>query len=678
MSRGRLLVGLLLVTIVLVIASAAVAIWSLLHGDRPHLTAQHQILVLDLGGEIPDQPAAEEGFPGMGGAAVSMVEIDRALHVAIGDGDVERVLVRLGGLGIGFGKVQELRDALRRFSTESGKPVICWFEEAGNKEYLLATGCDEIYMAPEGFLLVNGLHLQATFWKGTLDKLGVQAEFTRAGRYKSAVETFTSTEMSEPAKEMMNSLADSLFDQMVQAIADGRELSPDQVRALIDDPPMSGPAALVAGLVDGLWYEDQLLTYLGGQTPASYVGPRATGLFAQAIMHDGAAADAPVAQQEVPAGTPTEPTPEPPTPDSVPTPPPAGELAAATPALPEDTPEPPPGVDTEDVEDRLVGVRKYLRGHRPSKRGDAIAVIFGSGEIHGGPSGHGGPFGGGESIGSDTLVAAIREARRDDRVKAIVLRIDSPGGSGLASDLIWRELELAQTEDGKPVVVSMSDLAASGGYYVSMGADAIVAEPGTITGSIGVFAGKFTLTGLFDKIGLGTQDIDRGRYAALFSSTRPLGEEGRAKLEGFVGSFYETFVGKAADGRRTTAEAIHAVAQGRVWTGVQATEHGPVDALAGHRTTITIAREKADMKGEPRLLLLPDRPSFLEELLGDAAGAAESRTQGVFTPLLHRWTATPKVGQPALEAEVRRLLQLAPLLASGTPLALLPYELDIQ
>ena len=202
------------------------------------------------------------------------------------------------------------------------------------------------------------------------------------------------------------------------------------------------------------------------------------------------------------------------------------------------------------------------------------------------------PFAGAVA-GADTIVQGLREAAESERVRAVILRVDSPGGSGTASDAVWREV--GRVRQKKPVIVSMGDYAASGGYYVSMGADAIVASQGTITGSIGVFSGKFSMSGLYAKLGLSEGVVQRGRHARLFSSSAPWNDEDRAHVRALNRAFYATFVAKAAEGRRKTPEAIEVVAQGRVWTGRDAVGAGLVDRLGGLDTALRVARERARM-----------------------------------------------------------------------------------
>jgi protease-4 len=258
-------------------------------------------------------------------------------------------------------------------------------------------------------------------------------------------------------------------------------------------------------------------------------------------------------------------------------------------------------------------------------------------------------------MGADTVAGALKQAREDEDIKAIVIRVDSPGGEGTASEVIWREVQLARKE--KPVVVTMGDVAASGGYYIAMGSDAIVAQPGTITGSIGVFGGKFTLKGLYDKVGVSKEIVTRGRHAALFSDYRPWTDEDRAKIRALMTDFYRDFVKRAAEGRKKSYEEIDALAQGRVWTGAEALRHGLVDDLGGLETALKLAKRKAKLgEGEVRIVVLPERKGLIETLLQHQEEGADS----------------------AIPAELRGLLKWATLLARGRPLARLPFELKIR
>jgi len=266
-------------------------------------------------------------------------------------------------------------------------------------------------------------------------------------------------------------------------------------------------------------------------------------------------------------------------------------------------------------------------------------------------------FGGGSVAGADTIARGLRHAARDASVRAIVLRVDSPGGVGMAADAIWREVERARKK--KPVVVSMGDAAASGGYYIAMNGDAIVAQPGTVTGSIGVFSGKFSMRGLYEKLGLSQETVRRGRNAGLFSTWEPWTEEQRGKIRSLNEAFYDVFITKAAEGRNRTREEIDAVAQGRVWTGEQALEVGLVDQLGGLAAAVAVAREKAGIPTgrEVSLVVLPERKGLLGTLMQRQDEAIALDVLGPGAGAVLRWAIR---------------------LGGQGPLARLPYDLQIR
>jgi protease-4 len=255
--------------------------------------------------------------------------------------------------------------------------------------------------------------------------------------------------------------------------------------------------------------------------------------------------------------------------------------------------------------------KSYLRKRRSdwSSGSDEIAVIYAEGTIIDGNGGS--DFFGGRYIGDRTLSKQLREAREDEDIKAVVLRVDSPGGSGSASDAIWREVAL--TREKKPVVVSMADYAASGGYYISMGATRIFAEPGTLTGSIGVFGGKLNLAGVYNQFGVVLHSNNRGEFADLLSETSNFDDSDRTKFRSFLTGFYDLFITKAAEGRGMEKDALHQVAQGRVWTGAQALERGLVDELGGLDAALAFAAKEANLS-EYAIVRVPERRGFFDQL----------------------------------------------------------------
>jgi protease-4 len=563
-------------------AAAVGAVALLLRSTRPGtpFTPAHSYLALNLSGDLPEEPPSAELPAFLERRPASMRTLVESLDRAATDPRINAVVLRTAGVdGAGFGKVQELRDALLRFR-KSGKAAYAHLEFAGNKEFYLASACDKIYAVPTALLDVTGLAAEVTFYKGTFDKLGVQAQFVGVGKYKNAPNQYTEKGFTPPHREQMEGLLDSLFDQYVKALAESRRKTEAEIRALVDDGPYDGRRALEVGLVDELVYSDELDERLKGAakvTPGRYV--------------------------------------------------------------------------------------KSARGSLGFDSRPKIALVYAVGAIIPGEGGEG-PFGG-SYAGSDTVAKALRQAREDSSIRAIVLRVDSPGGSGTASDVIWREVELARKE--KPVVVSMGDMAASGGYYISMGADEIVAQPGTITGSIGVFGGKFSLRGLYDKVGMTQETVLRGRNAALFSEARPWDAAEQAKVQALMVAFYQDFVDKAARGRNKKPEEIHAVAQGRVWTGQEALERGLVDKLGGFDVALEAAKFRAKIgRGqEVSLVVLPERKGWFELLMERQEEEAEGGSKAA--ALLR-----------ALPSDVRSLLAAAVALQARGPMALLPFDLTVR
>jgi protease-4 len=303
-------------------------------------------------------------------------------------------------------------------------------------------------------------------------------------------------------------------------------------------------------------------------------------------------------------------------------------------------------------------IRPQSVGIRPRSR---IALLYVVGTIVSGKSGFDAVNG--SVVGSETIIDQLRKIRDDDSIKAIVLRIDSPGGSSVASDVIWRELTITREENPKrPIVTSMSDLAASGGYYIAMPTEAIVAQPGTLTGSIGIFGGKIVIGGTLAKVGVTTESVISGANADIYSPFAPFTPAQRAKLASFMDDFYKNFLKKVADSRKSTPDAIHAVAQGRVWTGRQALGHGLVDALGGLDAAVALAKEKAKIPAneEVQLVVYPERRSLFDVVSEQFGGAG---TAGLWSMLAG---TSERRAMAALSAPTR-------LFRRGEPLALMPF-----
>ena len=508
--------------------------------DLEPLTSS-SVLHLKLSGPLVErsQPNPFEGLVPIDIATpIGLQQVKEALSEASTDPNIEGVLLEPYLFSAGWASMREIRQAIQKFREESGKFVIAYSELYTEGDYYVASAADVVYLHPEGDLEFNGLSQEVTFIKGTLDKLGVEAQVFRVGTYKSAVEPFFRTSMSEASREQMESYMNAMYQTVLNDISDSRGVDAPTLSNVSDKMLVRSPKdAQTQKLVDGLKYYDEVLAQIREKTDRS-----------------------------------------------------------------------------EDDEITFVTLNRYLTSFSlgTTYGADRIAVIVGEGNIASGKSSDG-------TIGSDSYAREIRKARDNDRVKAIVLRINSPGGSALASDIIWREVLLAS--EVKPVIASMGDVAASGGYYMAMAADKIVAQPNTITGSIGIFGVLFNAEELLrDKLGVTTDPVNTGELSDLFRMTRPLTDFEKSIIQKQVEESYESFTSKAAQGRGMSIEALKAVASGRVWAGTEALEHGLVDELGSLDDAIALAAEMAEMTGDYMVKYYPEQKDVLEEFLSGMTG----------------------------------------------------------
>ncbi|SEG94352.1 protease-4 [Nonomuraea solani] len=505
------------------------------------------VLELDLTEGLTEGPPADPLAALLSMRKTRLADVLSGLKRARQDPRVKALVVKIGGQPLGLAMVQELRQAVIHFRA-SGKLTVAFAESfgefgGGTVPYYLATAFERVYLQPSGDVGLTGVALEQRFLKGALTKLGVGFEAGQRHEYKTAVNTFTQDHMTEPHRESMGRIVESVTETMIAGIADGRRLDPGKVRELIDQGPFTAAEAKEAGLVDRLAYRDEVYDELkgsaGGDAHLQYVSRYA----------------------------------------------------------------------------RASAVRKL-----PHPMADAVALVHGAGMIKSGRSGRS-PLGGGGAMGSDTISAALRAARRDEHVKAVVFRVDSPGGSYVASDTVWREVVL--TRKVKPVIVSMGDLAASGGYFVSMAADVIMAQPGTLTGSIGVYGGKPVFSELLDKLGINSELVAEGVNAGMFSTSRSFSPEQWERINAWLDRIYDDFVGKVADSRDLTRERAHELARGRVWTGADAHANGLVDELGGLEDALALARKRAGLGDEAPVRTFP-RLNPLERLRGPESSEDKS------------------------------------------------------
>src|SRR5574338_351683 len=546
--KTLLIIGGILGALILVVILGIALLWAAIRGGEPSIR-DNSVLTLRVSGALPDYTPDDPFKKFFGGPDQSLTGLVMQFKKAKVDKRIKAILLDVNMSGVGWGKAEELRDAITDFRS-SGKPVYAFVEFGLNKEYYIATACDKIIVPPPGELFINGLAADVMFFRGSLDKLGIYPDIYQIGKYKSAGDMFTQKQMTDAHREYINSLLDDLYNRYVNTIAQARHKTPEEVRALIDNAPYSAAKAKEAGLVDDVLYKDDVEKQF-----KKLLGYKETD-----------------------------------------------QLNAVR------------GVDYRDVAPESLGLNK----------GEKIAVIYATGDI-GSSSSENSPSGD-QSIGSDTVAKALNDAAADKSLKAIVLRVDSPGGSGLASDIIWHAVEAANQK--KPVVVSMSDVAASGGYYISASAAKIIAQPSTITGSIGVVAGKPVMRGFYDWLGISNEYVLRGKNAGMFRETEKFSDDERAKFVDWINTtYYQDFVPKVAKGRNKDAQYIDSVGQGRVWTGAQAKDRGLVDDFGGLDKAIEVAKQLAKIpadKGVERVIL-PYPTTFLQQLL---SGSGEnSNTQ---------------------------------------------------
>lgn len=501
------------------------------------------------------------------------------------DPDVEGVLLKIEGSGLGLGRAAELRQAVLRLK-KKGKKVYAYLLSATDAEYLVASTADQIYAAHDAMLQLDGLSASALFFGGTAEKLGVSFDVARSGEFKTAPDMFNKTEMSPEQRTAIDAYLDTDQRLLDEAIGEARGLAPETLQAAIDEGLKSMRRAKELKLVDEILAPAEIERRLEQAMP---------GVRAAAKAGDDA--------------------------------------------------------------------RSGRWGKRPQ-----IAVLPVLGNIAGGEDGPADPFGlAGPTAGAKTFIRSLEALVRDPAVRAIVLRIDSPGGDGMASDLMYRAVLEAKKK--KPVVASMGDVAASGGYYVAMGAEEVWAQPTTITGSIGVFVLKPSLQKLGESLGVHRETIRRGAQSGVFDVWEPWTPAQAESAQRWVDDFYETFIAEVAESRRMQKAQVDAVARGRVWAGVDAKEKGLVDQLGGLADAIASAKGRAGIVGYTDLdiVLLGGSGGVLGPLLAQSA-LARGLTQLPLQP-------DPKA--QALE-RVARELGLAALPPPGAVQARMEYSLEVR
>lgn len=521
--------------IVIVIIFGAI---SSLDDDKTVAVSSNSVLFLNL-----DQPITERtpknpfgNLPIVGNddkSGIGLNDVLKSIKRAKTDDNIKCIYLNVSSPNAGYATMREVRNALIDFK-KSHKKIISYSEVYSQGAYYLASAADKIYLNPEGALEFKGFSSELTFFKGTLEKVGVEMQVIRVGNYKSAVEPFILDKMSDYNRKQVTAYVGGLYNTFLTDIANSRDIKKDSLYVIADQYRIQQPQdALNYKMVDGLKYKDQILEELKG------ISCRTKG---------------------------------------------------------------------ENI--RSIDINDYAKNNTDSGTSkNKIAVIYANGEISGGE-------GNDNQIGSERISRAIRKARLDDDIKAIVIRVNSPGGSALASDVIWREIVLTKKE--KPVIASFGDVAASGGYYIGCAADSIFVQPNTITGSIGVFGLIPNFQNLMTyKLGITFDGVKTGQYADIMATNRPMTAGERFIIQNELNRIYSGFVSRVAEGRKKSKAYIDSIGGGHVWIGTDAVQIGLADRIGSFNDAINAAAKKAKIK-DFKVTEYPDVIDPLKSLMDES------------------------------------------------------------
>ena len=457
--------------------------------------------------------------------SVEFKDILDNIEKAKNDDKIKGIYLNFSSVNAGFSQIEEIRNKLFDFK-ESGKFIYSYADSYSQSAYYLASVSDKIALNPEGIIELKGLSAEIMFYKGLMDKLGIDAQIIRHGKFKGAVEPFMYNQMSNENREQIEKLLNSISDYMVDGIATEREgVTSEEIHKMINNMYLSSARkCLESGIIDKIAYQDQILS------------------------------------------------------------------------------------DLEDKSEHEITLTDYMKVKNPktSVSDNKIAIIYATGEINTGKGSY-------NTIGSETTVEAIREASEDENVKAIVLRVNSPGGSALASEIIWREINLAKQK--KKVVVSMGDYAASGGYYIACNADKIFANNSTLTGSIGVFGiVPNTKNFLNEKLGVYIETVKTHKHSDIANGYRKLSNDELNVIQNSVEDIYETFITHVSEGRGIPVRKVDEIGQGRVWSGTDALSIGLIDEIGGLEDAIASAADLSSLE-DYRIITLPKKTDMFEEFI---------------------------------------------------------------
>ena len=520
------------------VISSMISSFSKTEAESSTTVKPNSVLYMKLDYDIPDR-TTDKGFSAFNFSSMEMSdgtgmnEILRNIEHAKTDPNIKGIYMELSSIPTSTATLQEIRAKLLEFK-ESGKFIVTYGESYSQSAYYMASIADKVILNPEGALDLHGMASQIMFYKHLLEKLDVEMQIVRGpnNRFKSAVEPYFLDKMSEANREQMDKLLGTVWGQILQGISESRNISVEQLNQIADnlETMFNAQKALDYGLVDNLYYKDQVLDELKGLTGSN-----------------------------------------------------------------------------KDI--NAIGNANYAKSYKDKNVSkNEVAVIYASGQIFDGKGDEE------ANIYSENLSKTIRKAREDENVKAVVLRVNSPGGSAVASAIIGRELDL--TKEVKPVIVSMGNYAASGGYWISAKGDYIFADPTTLTGSIGVFGTFPNAQGLLnDKIGL-TFDVAKTNENADFGSiTQPLTEFQYSKLQEMVVKTYDDFTKRVAEGRGLTQSYVDSIGQGRVWAGADAIGLGLVDQLGDMEDAIAFAAQKAELGDDYKVTEWPKQKDFVTRIM---------------------------------------------------------------
>lgn len=531
------LLGVILAGIVFTILGIISMVGMVASSDTETVVKENSIFVLNLKGTLSER-VQENPFQKLLGEenqAYGLDDILSSIRKAKDNENIKGIYLQPTSLSTSFASLEEIRHALVDFKG-SGKFIVAYADQYTQSMYYLASVADKVIVNPQGTISWHGLASQPVFFKDLLNKLGIEMQIFKVGTYKSAVEPYIATEMSEANREQVTAFLTSIWGRLLEDVSASRNIPKETLNNYADQMMDLKQAEeyLTCGLADTLLYKDGVLNYLKELS--------------------GREAD-------------------------------------------------------ESLRTLSLNDMKNVKRNTPlDKSGNIIAVYYAFGGIDDGTSPE-------EGINSEKVITDLRKLREDETIKAVVLRVNSPGGSAYGSEQIWHEVVLLKAK--KPVIVSMGDYAASGGYYISCAADTIVADPTTLTGSIGIFGMFPNMQGLLtDKIGLHFDMVKTNRFSDMGDMTRPFNADEREAMQNYINNGYKLFVKRCADGRGMSTEAIEKIAEGRVWTGEAAKELGLVDELGGLDRALEIAAQKVGIEAYS-VVNYPAKESFFSTLLDE-------------------------------------------------------------